>query len=270
LKEISGLKLAEGLTPHEVRKNGWTEEQPIEGIFEKKDKHAVVVYGPNPLDNEISFLHKPLPGGDEVYGLFHADNDDEGETGAASIAKRVVGNGQYSPVLHAGEIRDIEDNLSLHLDQAHSVVYYNIEKARLTQSIVSAVLIRVIDLADGKYVASANTGKGIAYKVPSDIEKEMIQPLFVEPVDNKGEYLQPVIGQEGFEIVQHPPFNVAEGDKIVMMSGPVKPDIVSGANIYDEIREAFSYSDDKLEVAAKITASRKKIGQACLAAVIEI
>lgn len=270
MKKISGLTLLEGLTPHEVSKNDWTEDQPIEGVFEHKDNHAVVITGPNPLDKEIAFLHKPVYPNNSVYGIFHSDHADSDSAWAASFAKSVVGNGQYPPIEHVGELRDVEDNLSLHLDQARSVVYYHNEKKKLTQSIVSAMLIRVLDFGGEKFVASANTGKGIAYKVPADIEKGMIEPLFVEAIDNDGEYLDPVIGQDGFGVVQHSPVNVASGDSIVMLSGPVKPDVVGGVNIYDQIREAFSEGGDKLEVAAILTEKRSKLGQACLAAVIEI
>lgn len=275
MKEISGLKLAEGLTPHEVRKNGWTEEQPIEGIFEKKDKHAVVVYGPNPLDNEISFLHKPLPGGDEVYGLFHAHHTDEENTWAASHAKSVSSHGLYLNVDEVGELPHAVDNLSLKIDQAHSVIYQKNQTAEITQSLASAALVRIIRrVEDGEkhrnFIVSANLGKGMAFKVPKDYAEEKIEPLFVEHVDNDGDVLMPVMGEEGVDIAPHPPIEAKEGDMVVMLSGPVKPDLMGDNNVYEDIRRVVEEGSNTLEMAAMLADKRKKIGQACLAAVIEI
>ena len=275
MKKIKGLFLAEGMTPHEVKRNGWTDEMPLEAIYENTNNHAAVIYGPNPLSNEIEFFRKTVSQNEgEVFGMFHAHHSDDDRAWAASYAKRVFANGLYPVVNEASDLPDAVDNLSLHLNQAHEVVNYNNQRRELCQAIASAVLVWVCRIQENgmqrNFIVSANVGKGMAFKVPKNISNEKIAPLFVEPVDNNGEPLIPVIGEADIDIAPHPPLEANRGDKVVILSGPVKPDLVGESKIYDDIRDAVSAGKDKLEIAAILTNKRRKLGQSCLAAVIEI
>ncbi len=275
MKEISGIKLAQGLTPHEIRKNGWTEDEPIEGIFQEGEKHAAVIFGAKPLDGEIEFFNKNLPCGDDVFGVFQAEHKVEDNPWAAAIAKGVSSNRPFPPIRELGDLPQATDHLSIAIDQAHSVIYQHNQRTKITQSIASAILLRTVrGVQDGEnhrnFIVSVNLGKGKAFRVPKDYINEKIEPLFVEHVDLDGELLVPVIGQDGVDIAPHPPIEADEGDRVVLLSGPVKPDLYGDTTVYDEIREALATNDNNLEVATSLAEKRKKIGEACLAAVIEI